>query len=154
MIRERIRLGTVIYGTMLEEDLIPAFLNALERLDHERAASYWDEIPEEALDNPEHEWWQSDEAFWMLEELFDVLNEYTPPFVYFGANEGNGSDYGFWIDWYSLQKAIADGEVLYVDDLSEVPEDYDGLVLNENGHGNYVLYEYNGQNFKEYWSVV
>ena len=43
-----VRLGTVIHGTMREEDLIPAFLEELEELDPEKASSYWDEIPESA----------------------------------------------------------------------------------------------------------
>jgi len=150
----KVYLGTVIHGTMREEDLIPAFLDELERLDPKRASSYWDEIPEEALEDPENDWWDSDEASWMLEELFDVLNEFAPPYVYFGANEGDGSDYGFWIDRYALQEAIENGEVLRVEDLSEVPADYEGLVLHENDHGNLTLYECASGNFVEIWSVV
>ena len=147
----KVRLGTVVRGTMLEEDLIPAFLDELERLDPKRASSYWDEIPED----PDSDWWDSDEASWMLEELFDVLSEYAPPFVYFGANEGDGSDYGFWIDHHSLQDAIAEGEVLYVEDLSEVPEDYQGLVLEENDHGNRTLWSFSTKEApEELWAVV
>src|SRR5690606_17400119 len=146
----KVRLGTVIRGTMLESDLIPAFLDELERLDPERAASYWDEIPED----PGNGWWDSDEASWMLEELFDVLSEYTPPYCYFGALEGDGSDYGFWIDWDALQDAIAEGEVLRVEDLSEVPEDYEGLVLHRSDHGNLTLYECAYGDFMEIWAVV
>ena len=150
----KVYLGTVIHGTMREEDLIPAFLDELERLNPERAASYRNEIPEEALEDPENDWWSSEEAYWVLEELFEALDEYAPPYVYFGANEGDGSDYGFWIDRYSLQEAIENDEVLRVEDLSEVPADYEGLVLHESDHGNLTLYECASGNFVEIWSVV
>lgn len=149
-LRPKVRLGTVIRGTMLESDLIPAFLDELERLDPERASSYWDEIP----DDPDNDWWDSDEAAWMLEELFDALSEYAPPYCYFGALEGDGSDYGFWIDRDALRDAIAEGAVLRVEDLAEVPERYEGLVLHENDHGNLTLYKCTNGDFVELWSVV
>ena len=151
----KVRLGTVIHGTMREEDLIPAFLNELEMLDPDRAASYLEKIPAGALEDPENDWWGSGKALWMLDELFDVLNEYAPPYCYFGALEGDGSDYGFWIDRNSLREAIAEGEVIHVEDLSEVPEDYEGLVLEENDHGNLTLWKFSPQKDpEELWSVV
>src|SRR5690606_37524331 len=136
----RVRLGTVIHGTLRTEHLILAFLEELEAIDRDRADSFWERIPAEAFEDLENEWWSSEEAYWILEELFDVLNEFAPPFTYFGALEGDGSDFGFWIDRFSLEEAIADGEVLRVEDLSEVPADYDGLLLVENDHGNLTLY--------------
>jgi len=150
----KVHLGTVIHATMREEDLIPAFLEELKMLDPERAAYYLERIPAEALEDEDHIWWQTGEALWMVEELFDVLNEYAPPYVYFGANEGDGSDYGFWIDRQVLTEAIENGEVLHVEDLSEVPADYEGLVLHENDHGNLTLYECTNEDFVEIWSVV
>src|SRR5690606_4463656 len=150
----KVRLGSVIHATLRTEDLVPAFLEELKTLDPDRAAYYVERIPAEALEDEDHIWWQTGEAMWMLEELFDVLNEYALPFTYFGALEGDGSDFGFWIDRYSLQEAIADGEVLRVEDLSEVPADYEGLLLVENDHGNLTLYERAGGNLSEIWSVV
>ena len=150
----RVRLGTVIHGTLRTEHLILAFLEELEAIDRDRADSFWERIPAEAFEDLENEWWSSEEAYWILEELFDVLNEFAPPFTYFGALEGDGSDFGFWIDRFSLEEAIADGEVLRVEDLSEVPADYEGLLLVENDHGNLTLYERAGGNLSEIWSVV
>ena len=150
----KVRLGSVIHATLRTEDLVPAFLEELKTLDPDRAAYYVERIPAEALEDEDHIWWQTGEAMWMLEELFDVLNEYALPFTYFGALEGDGSDFGFWIDRYSLQEAIENGEVLRVEDLSEVPSDYEGLILVENDRGNLTLYECASGNLLEVWSVV
>jgi len=139
---------------MRTQDLIPAFLEELKELDEDRHAEYVAQIPEDAWEDDESSWWTEEEASDLLYELFDVLDEYAPPYVYFGALEGDGSDYGFWIDRHALQEAIENGEVLRVEDLSEAPEDYEGFVLHENDHGNLTLYECANGNFLEIWSVV
>lgn len=150
----KVRLGSVIHGTLRTEHLIMAFLEELEAIDRDKTDSFWGRIPAEAFEDLEDDWWSSEEAYWLLEELFDTLNEFAPPFTYFGALEGDGSDFGFWIDREALEEAITDGEVLRVEDLSEVPSDYEGMVLHENDHGNLTLYERAGGNFVEIWSVV
>jgi len=150
----KVRLGTVSHGTMRAEDLIPAFLEKLEELDPERASSYWDEIPEEAFEDPENDWWSSEEACWMLEELFNVLNEYAPPYCYFGALEGDGSDYGFWIDRDAFEEALASGEILKADELpNNAPEGYEYIAV-VNDHGNVTLYRNENGKLEEVWSVV
>jgi len=50
-------------------------------------------------------YWDSEDADWDLEELFDALQEFAPPFFYFGAHPGDGSDYGFWFCEESFQEA-------------------------------------------------
>lgn len=79
--------GTVSHGTMREEDLIPAFTDVLGVLDP-LAAAYVHRIcePEEGSNDPE----------FVLEELFDQLDEWAPEGYYFGAHPGDGSDFGFW----------------------------------------------------------
>ena len=151
----RVRLGTVIHGTLRTEDLVPAFLEELKTLDPDRAASYFERIPAEALEDEDHIWWQTGEAMWMVEELFDILNEYAPPFCYFGANEGDGSDFGFWIDRFSLEEAIENGEILKVSELpNSVPEGYEYVAVI-NDYGDITLYQrsWDGK-LEEVWSVV
>src|SRR5690606_23432490 len=113
----RVRLGTVIHGTLRTEHLILAFLEELEAIDRDRADSFWERIPAEAFEDLEDDWWDSEEAEGSLEELFDVLNEFAPPCCYFGADEGDGSDFGVWIDRFSREEAIENGEVLKVDEI-------------------------------------
>lgn len=86
--------GSVSWGTHLPQDLIPRFLHKLAQLDESKAAAFRAELPEDLEQDAPY--WDSEEAHWLLEELFDVLDEYAPDGHYFGAHEGDGSDFGFW----------------------------------------------------------
>lgn len=103
--------GTVIYGTMRPEDLIPAFMDqislmiehghpTIEPKDGQEAVQAVGAIHaglgaiERAAEHPEY--FESEDASWDLETLFDILNSLAPEGYYFGAHEGDGSDYGFW----------------------------------------------------------
>jgi hypothetical protein len=107
-----IQPGTVSHGTMRPEDLIPAFLDALPagpdktRMEHEwgqmrdpRNGLIHDERGRWTRATPEKLW---EMQGWLLEELFDALNELAPRGYYFGSSEGDGSDYGFWM-WQELE---------------------------------------------------
>jgi len=102
-------LGTVSHGTMRQEDLIPSFLGVLEELDKTRwqvlveghqdvldrfgdlrlewVAGSGEYIPDDKIDS----------AHYLLDVLFDTLDDLAPEGYYFGANPGDGSDYGFWL---------------------------------------------------------
>jgi hypothetical protein len=90
-------LGSISHGTMRGEDLIPSFTHELRRLmgntfEHgELVAS----VEENVKTVPNY--WESEVCVFDLESLFDALNEYAPPWCYFGSHEGDGSDYGFWV---------------------------------------------------------
>ena len=93
--------GTVIHGTMRTQDLIPAFLDTLAEVWPEAYEGYmaaaFPPIPAYVQDEGDYsEWWDSEDAHWLLESLFDQLNEAAPEGYYFGAHPGDGSDYGFW----------------------------------------------------------
>lgn len=93
--------GTVSHGTLREEDLVPVFLSVLESLDPVRkteislAHSQTIDIladSEQAEVTPV----SPDAAGWLMEALFDALNDAAPEGFFFGAIEGDGSDFGFW----------------------------------------------------------
>ena len=94
-------IGTVSHGTMRIQDLIPTFIDTLSAIWPEAyeqiLASPFPPVPayvmEEGDDSP---WWNSLEASYILEDLFERLQDAAPEGYYFGAHPGDGSDYGFW----------------------------------------------------------
>ena len=99
--------GTIIHATLRPQDLIPAFVGALEQAMKERPT----QTAEFALDldgicggalvkgrwrDDDDPYWTSEEAGWDLETLFDRLQDETPEGFYFGSHPGDGSDFGFW----------------------------------------------------------
>ena len=149
-----LELGSVSSGTMLERDLIPVFMGVLKevnpaeciRLDEDTSYSkYIDMAPD---------WYDTKDAGYMLDDLFDALNEYCPPYCYFGANEGDGANYGCWISWDSIEDAVRCGELVRVKAGGRwdcVPE-----ILVVTDHGNAELWVWDAVEGKhvEVWSVV
>jgi hypothetical protein len=93
--------GTISHGTMRPQDLIPAFLDALAEVDPAAHEQYmlmpFGPIPAYVYDEGDaSDWWQSEGAHYLLEGLFDALDDAAPEGYYFGAHPGDGADYGFW----------------------------------------------------------
>jgi hypothetical protein len=103
--------GSLSTGTLRPEDLIPCFVDEIERL---RILNNEPEIPEieeikekirkdslnddEDTNTTQESYFESEEASIDLDEyLFYQLDSYAPPFCYFGANKGDGADFGFWV---------------------------------------------------------
>jgi hypothetical protein len=99
---------------MRTQDLIPAFLEAIQIIQNLHAfisqrsgretpeyeayaASPFGPIPSYVMDEGDNsEWWDSEDAYSLLQELFDILESYAPEGFYFGSHPGDGSDFGFW----------------------------------------------------------
>jgi hypothetical protein len=103
--------GTVSHGTLRTADLIPAFTSALDTLnDRNCYTNDGDELALVALSTratdllasieraqaADEHYYDSDAADEDLSTLIDILGEYAPAGHYFGAHEGDGSDFGFW----------------------------------------------------------
>lgn len=145
-------IGSISHGTMRAEDLIPCFASELDYLLRKQPRSFkraeMRKLIREANAVSDFD---SEDAQWIMEELFDALNEFAPPYFYFGAHEGDGSDYGFWLS--SEIEYSFDG--LKVEDTADVPRGYRGEVLHVNDHGNMTLYVCNAKGkLREIWGIV
>jgi hypothetical protein len=97
---------------------------------------------------------ETERAEYLLEDMTECLDALCPDYVTFGAHEGDGADFGFWVAWDSLEDAERSGEILKTGDLSEVPNAYRGYVMKVNDHGNATLYYKSARKFRELWAVV
>jgi hypothetical protein len=150
-------IGSVSCATMRPEDLIPAFVSELEsqkplKREHRKLLR---EIKRGLNQGPRGGVWggtyfDTEDAGFDLEALFDVLDEYCLPYFYFGAHPDDGSDYGYWLS----EGFEDDFDGLKVDDLSEVPTGYSGEVLHVSDHGNMTLYAYSRGRGREIWGIV
>lgn len=147
--------GSISHGTLRDEDLLDTFADTLDSLlkmqpRSFKRASYRALIREaykilrDMERDPEGEHFASDH----VADLQDALNDFAPPYAYFGALEGDGSDFGFWLG----DLDAFDG--LRVNDTSEVPKGYRGEVLHVNDHGNATLYATTARGLREVWAVV
>lgn len=172
-------IGTVSWGTMRSEDLIPAFMDVLGRYAPERAKELR-ESPENLeifawlegdTDEPEPEYTSE----FINEDLRQAMDEIAAPYTCFGASEGDGADYGYWPALETLEEdaRYLDG-VIKVDDGDEWHRDKDGYlvvngialhfpspqlsggsidyVVSVSDHGNVTLYDAHTRT--EIWSVV
>ena len=134
-------IGTVSHGTHRVEDLLDAFASELRYLVGKEAASAWPYASTlRGADDCIAEIAESDnepaDAMEIVNELIDYLNELAPPYCYFGAHPGDGSDFGFWPDFDAMECE----DLPRVEDASELPDGYTGEWLHVNDHGNVTLF--------------
>ena len=95
------RTGSISTGTLRPCDLIPTFLDALSETNVLAYSQFYQASMRDLGENPydinsEHPWWDSDEAGYLLGELFEALDAVAPDGHYFGSHIGDGADFGFW----------------------------------------------------------
>ena len=129
------QLGSISTGTLRTEDLLPAFVSALEALGG-------------AIDTGD--WNDPEQATWDMEALTDALQTLCPPFVYFGTLEGDGSDFGFWPDMDSLGEAMQRMGMARGESDEERLEE-DGIIVQVSDHGNVTVMD---MERNVLWSVV
>ena len=89
--------GTLINGTLLEQDLIPAFIDEIRRISPtDSRLKDWTRLYESTDSDGAHYW--SDTLDWQefVGDLIDALDEYAPQGYYFGSHPDDGADFGFW----------------------------------------------------------
>ena len=98
-----ITIGTISHGTMREEDLIPAFMSVLDSEAPDAAAKIREEFGASfvercctplGMEYPNVG--EMSNRSWLLEMIWEAMEEAAPEGTEFGAIEGDGSDYGFW----------------------------------------------------------
>jgi hypothetical protein len=157
--------GTISHGTLRTEDLIEAFTRELEHQVQCNAAAWCSEDGRTERDRllaivaEGDKFYSEDGTFvdeddeaseYLNETLFDALQTFAPPYAYFGAHVGDGSDFGYWLS----EDAFEDFDGLRVSDTSEVPDGYSGEVLHINDHGNTTLYAADRGVLREVWGIV
>lgn len=165
------KIGTISHGTLRTEDLLSTFISELESLmlingnyfaqplnrsHRDRltrmigdAQDCFDENGEDISDEEK----QQIALDLVSLEMPDALNEFAPPYCYFGAHPGDGSDFGFW----PMEIEDVKEQVEFVsDEDDEYPfAGYRGEWLHINERGNCTLYV-RGEDGKdvEIWSLV
>lgn len=156
-------IGSVSHGSMRTEDLIAAFVETLDDLkesaslsnvpNKERYARLDSMLSEIEQRMEREDYYASEDAGYDLETLFEALDEFAPPFCFFGAHAGDGADFGFWLSNEAIEDAIHDGEIVKVDAGDQWPEGVSAdCVLEVNDHGNMTLFD--RQSRQELWSIV
>lgn len=162
-------IGSVSSDTMRPEDLIPAFISALDDIKEQlslsakrgeeleavnRVAEIDDFLAKIERRMEDELYYEGEEADHDLDELFEKLDEFAPPYCYFGAHEGDGACYGFWVSWDAIEDGRREGIIFKIDAGDEwmdlLPEGTE-YVLEVNDHGNAALYAVDGM---EIWSVA
>jgi len=143
------QLGSISAGTLLIEDIFPAYLDQLDKLSPNSPLSkeVWAYMETGAL-LEEHE-----NAWGIVEQIDLLLNELCPPFVYFGTLPGDGADFGFWPDMDKLNEELQWERDHYPDD--SIPdalelEDYN-VIVQVSDHGNVTVMDMERNIL---WSVV
>ena len=140
----KVNIGTLIHGTLRNEDLLDAFGNELSRIDptHEYAGE-----AAKLLESPEIDF-ENEAGSELVNLLIDALNEYAPLHTYFGSIEGDGSDFGFW----ASPESFEDCHIVGTPTDSEISMDLDcEIYIHTNDHGNVTVYDLERN---EIWSAV
>jgi len=125
-----IPFGTLVHATLREEDLIPAFLDAIEMVDPVEAMELRNNYTEEIeRADPEFCW----------ETLLDALNRHVPPYSYFGAHIGDASDFGVWPNLEEIDRTVEEKpeELQSVPEGQPLPRGSKYIALTD-AHGSYV----------------
>ena len=130
------QIGTIIHGTLRNEDLLDAFASELESITQHVVGPAKSELAKLIAEARECDP-DGDEASDIIDELQDALGIYAPPYCYFGTTEGDGSDFGFWPAMESI------------DDLPRVESSDEARELGEdcafvNDHGNVTVFGADG----------
>ena len=172
----KVSIGSISTGTLRTEDLLEAFAEELHRLDPAsdlpedveklRSSSHDMEDSDDGfgehclscgdyendldlLCSEASERIREQASYMVNEQLFDALNEFSPPFVYFGSHPGDGSDFGYWPDVDALEEEMRDAEDTDDADTKYLPDT--NVLVQVSDHGNILVMD---MDRRELWSCV
>lgn len=149
-------IGSHSHGTLRPQDIADTLRDMLKSVDYPESESIMSELAAIAEDEGRDEEYDSE----VISDAMDVLQEYAPPFCHVGMHEGDGSDLGVWFDHDSFEDACRDGEILKINDSSEIDDmakedvaafNYIALVSD---HGNVSLYSVKVTLGEELFAIV
>lgn len=140
-------VGSISHGTLNPADLVGSFADELERISKDNPPDDPTHImgmiaEADALATlqeagyPVYEKLDSN-VNGLLDDLRTALEEYAPPYCYFGNTDGDGSDFGFWPN----MEAIAELPSIEMVEGEAIPDEDHKHV---NDHGNVTVYAANG----------
>jgi len=137
----KIQVGSVSSGTMRPEDLIPTFTGELLSIDrNNKVGNHVNRILNKSNADQLQEYFDSEDSGYDLDALFDELNNVCDlPYVHFGSHEGDGSDYGFWIEYNEVEDDAKYGDLKIIENEVELEKDYTGQVAFKSEY-EYRLY--------------
>lgn len=156
--------GTISEATLRPEDLIPAYLDALEglRLSKAERATVrhcrhdWDTLDSETTAD------YDEQIGYVLDELTMVLESHVPDYCYFGSTDG--ACFGVWPSrevFEDYSQGGYDGCIYRCTEAFQMPRDVKPSILKPyshflsvTDHGNVTLYRRSGNRWIEVWSVV
>ncbi len=144
-VREQPELGTRSHGTLRTSDLLSAFAGIL--LDCGGSGTTTDAAARRIIDTDGATLERYASLFPgsscdLLGEFDEQLTSLAPLYCYWGHIEGDGADFGFWVDHEQIRDDIAQGYL----DTESGPNEW----IDINDHGNATLYI----GAREVWSVV
>ena len=156
-----VQLGTVIEGTLRNEDLLNAFTGEIEYLmagsSDESIAKLYNDAKEIMYQYETETDVDESIASEIVNELIDAINEYRLPYTYFGTLEGDGADFGWWVDFDNLNESVRESESITQDlrsngrlsDEESWIQECDcqendcigkhGFIVHVNDHGNVAI---------------
>ena len=138
-------IGSISHGTLLNEYLLSALSDELKyhverNPDYSSRNSHMCLVGAAGWIDPD-----SDNASELVNDLQNALQEYAAPYTYFGTNEGDGSDFGFWPSMDAIE------ELPHISDPNEVENHLGEDCVFVNDHGNVTVY---GADGKVIWDCV
>lgn len=155
-------LGSLSTGSLLTDDLASAASDALWTLYQYGYALLKEVAPlMKALEDIEASAERDEcDPSEILSDVEQFIDDHCPPYVRYGALEGDGADIGFWPCITSLNEDREGGEIVdlsYRRGVSQnvLPKLYTGLAVYVSDHGNVELYQYaRGRQVRSIWSCV